>query len=443
MAASRRSGLNLNLELAQVYTLPNYIQDDTYKSALHEAVLNGDDKQLQILVNQNMSRTTKTANGNTPLHEAALRGYSRSVRILCAIPVDKSKTKCKKSSNKEANESIVINLLSVQNDKGCTALHLAAQNGHNQCCRELLMAGIDPDIQNLYGDTALHTACRYGHAGATRIILSSNCNPNIPNLNGDLPLHISCAMEKRKLTRLLLEVNCNVDVTNAQDETPRDISIRKNNGEILDILSNCQKVSHKTGIVKEVNWSPYGCHYFPDLQSFPSPKLETLPKEPLKKGEQYYLDLAGRIRKGPQSTRSTCYCGPFFKHIENEISCNRKVLRKLIVKNKKKLEHKVQELATQTNDQVEKLTRSMITDRIRCENRRILLENWQMGKDDSILIAKHHNNCNLISKFTNNNRSSLSRCRSLDLLPEHISSISSTSAQIISKSCNELDDETK
>ncbi len=46
------------------------------------------------------------------------------------------------------------------------------------------------------------------------------------------------------------------------------------------------------------NWSPYGCHYFPDPRSFPSPKLETLPKEPLGTGEQYFLDLAGNIRKG-------------------------------------------------------------------------------------------------------------------------------------------------
>lgn len=39
-------------------------------------------------------------------------------------------------------------LLSVRNAGGFSALHLAAQNGHNQSCREILLAGVDPDVQN-------------------------------------------------------------------------------------------------------------------------------------------------------------------------------------------------------------------------------------------------------------------------------------------------------
>lgn len=49
--------------------------------------------------------------------------------------------------------------------------------------------------------------------------------------------------------------------------------------------------------VEPAKWSPYGCHYYPDSKTFPKPKLDSLPHEPLKKGEQYYLDLAGNIRK--------------------------------------------------------------------------------------------------------------------------------------------------
>jgi ankyrin repeat domain-containing protein 6 len=44
-------------------------------------------------------------------------------------------------------------------------------------------------------------------------------------------------------------------------------------------------------------WSPYGCHYYPETASFPQPNLDSLPKEPLKRGEQYFLDLAGNICK--------------------------------------------------------------------------------------------------------------------------------------------------
>jgi len=35
-----------------------------------------------------------------------------------------------------------------KNYGGSSALHLCCQNGHNQSCRELLLAGCDPDVQN-------------------------------------------------------------------------------------------------------------------------------------------------------------------------------------------------------------------------------------------------------------------------------------------------------
>ena len=47
----------------------------------------------------------------------------------------------------------------------------------------------------------------------------------------------------------------------------------------------------------DANWSPYGCHYYPDPAEFPDPNVSTLPDEPLTAGEQYYLDLAGNIKK--------------------------------------------------------------------------------------------------------------------------------------------------
>lgn len=54
---------------------------------------------------------------------------------------------------------------------------------------------------------------------------------------------------------------------------------------------------HFTEKEKKGNVSPYGCHMFPDVHHFPNIKLQSLPAEPLKNGEQYYADLAGNIKK--------------------------------------------------------------------------------------------------------------------------------------------------
>lgn len=133
-------------------------------------------------------------------------------------------------------------------------------------------------------------------------------------------------MGRRKLTKLLLEAGA-MQFQNLHHESPLDIAKRKKIPEIVNILlyhkgkidknmasrcskssDNCnhshllphsskQKYNNRQNL-NALNWSPYGCHYYPDIRNFPSPKLESLPKKKLEKFEQYYLDLAGNIRKG-------------------------------------------------------------------------------------------------------------------------------------------------
>lgn len=189
-----------------------------------------------------------------------------------------------------------------------------------------------------------------------------------------------------------MSAGASLRIQNAQNETVRDIGMRKKLTEILEILdtpvedvqkerdrsssssrhnrrkdptttkSESKEKNNKTpkGAKYDVNpknWSPYGCHYFPDPKSFPSPRLETLPKEPLNTGEQYFLDLAGNIRKGPVGVGNTCYCGPFFRHIEERISRNKKSIKKYVHKATEKLDNKVQALALKTDGQIEQITR--------------------------------------------------------------------------------------
>lgn len=430
--------------------LPNAISGHESRNwtALHDAVAAGDDRRVQILLSSNADRLAKeSSQGNTPLHVAASRGFSRCVKLICTPPSLKTQHKDKDRSRLKARvantiETLHNGTLSIINNESLSALHLAAQNGHNQSSRELLMARADPDVQNKYGDTALHTACRYGHAGVTRILLSALCDPNKTNLNGDTALHITCAMGRRKLTRILLEADARLSVKNAQGETPQSIAIRKNYREINEILNTPKRIRNRKEKPKEkeksapaqdkdrdcvdkaINWSPYGCHYFPDPRSFPSPKLETLPKEPLKQGEQYFLDLAGHIHKGPVSVGNTCYCGPFFRHIENKLNCNRKSLKKYVHKTKERLGHKVQALAIKTNDQIEQLTRTMIEDRIRCESKRQYLNEYLRRGEPMRSTFDNQPKLQRIHR-------TLSRCRSLDLLDSnHDDNIMSNSKSV-------------
>ncbi|GLG94494.1 Ankyrin repeat and KH domain-containing protein mask [Gryllus bimaculatus] len=67
-----------------------------------------------------------SVHGNTALHEASWKGFSRSVAALGRARAH----------------------LHLKNCGGFAALHLCCQNGHNQSCRELLLAGCSPNLQN-------------------------------------------------------------------------------------------------------------------------------------------------------------------------------------------------------------------------------------------------------------------------------------------------------
>ncbi|CAG9805606.1 unnamed protein product [Chironomus riparius] len=345
---------------------------------LFDVISCGDDVALQrLLLEGKEERNVATlAHGNTLLHEAAWKGYSRCVKLLCNVyPKDIDDNSNKEKLNKKKQQFI-----NRPNFCGFTALHLASQNGHNQSTRELLYAGCSTTIQNDYGDSPLHTSVRYGHAGVLRILISAKCDIDAFNHNHDTPLHISAAIGRRKLTKLLVEAGA-MQFRNNQNETPRDIAKRKNFQEILEIIdtqpdkidkklirdslrkskssTNHQCLPHNISNDKS-NYklknnnsnndkdlptqltSPYGCHYYPDPRKFPSPKLQTLPKEPLQVGEIYYLDLAGNIRKGALGI-NRCSCAPYSKEAMIEHCKN---IQKYVDKANDKLNKKIVELTT-------------------------------------------------------------------------------------------------
>ena len=82
------------------------------------------------------------------------------MKILCSLPKVKTnklsdiikETKLKLILHDAKRHDDMVNLhstlINTRNYGGFSALHLAAQNGHNQSCREILLAGGNPDVQN-------------------------------------------------------------------------------------------------------------------------------------------------------------------------------------------------------------------------------------------------------------------------------------------------------
>ena len=93
-------------------------------------------------------------------------------------------------------------------------------------------------------------------------------------------------------------------------------------GRERDINLKQATIQHR----KSCHDSPYGCPQSPDLNEFPQLKIDSLPSDPLNRGEQYFVDLAGNIKKGPVNKTNPCYCKPLFDKVEKKMESDKKEL---------------------------------------------------------------------------------------------------------------------
>ena len=174
------------------------------------------------------------------------------------------------------------------------------------------------------------------------------------------------------------------------------MNIHKNLEAEITNFQTRQSKDHQGGKEDDPLWSPYGCHYEPDMDEFPLPRMHTLPEDPLRAGEQYFLDLAGNIKKGPTSKNSACYCGPAFQKFEKKLERDKKELMKHIDSSHSKLDTKISHLERKTRDQLFNLNQTMkenfASERSECLDRmdrralreRIAIERQQAVRDVSL-----------------------------------------------------------
>ncbi len=70
-----------------------------------------------------------------------------------------------------------------------TALHLAAEAGHDAGVGQLIEAGADVEVRDAHGRSPLWEAARGGHAAAVATLLDANADPHGPDAGGRTPLH--------------------------------------------------------------------------------------------------------------------------------------------------------------------------------------------------------------------------------------------------------------
>ena len=121
-------------------------------------------------------------------------------------------------------------------EQGWTALHWAAQEGHEPVTRLLLDREADVSATDEQGWTALHWAADRGHKPVTRLLLDRGANVSATNKHGWTALHFAASRDREPVTRLLLDRGANVSATNEHGWTALHWAVDRGHKPVTRLL---------------------------------------------------------------------------------------------------------------------------------------------------------------------------------------------------------------
>jgi ankyrin repeat protein len=105
--------------------------------------------------------------------------------------------------------------LNVQDEKGYTALILAAYHGHQDTVTQLLSAGADPCAKDLRGNTALMGAIFKGELSIARQLVAADCAPDQRNNAGQTAAMYAALFHRKDILDSLAAKGADLNATDA------------------------------------------------------------------------------------------------------------------------------------------------------------------------------------------------------------------------------------
>ncbi|XXF07188.1 ankyrin repeat domain-containing protein [Pseudomonas sp. D1-3] len=118
--------------------------------------------------------------------------------------------------------------LDTADEKGYTALILAAYHGHRQAVERLLSAGADVCAQDRRGNTALMGAIFKGELRIAKRLLDADCSPDQRNDRGQTAAMYAALFQRKAMLDDLAEKGADLDARDAFGNSVRGLD----NGEI-------------------------------------------------------------------------------------------------------------------------------------------------------------------------------------------------------------------
>ncbi|CAK7564080.1 MAG: hypothetical protein SEPTF4163_001963 [Sporothrix epigloea] len=132
----------------------------------------------------------------------------------------------------------VVADVSAANNRGRSALHLAAEANHEAMVRLLLKFRADPNATSDGGWTPLHNAVQNGHEAVVSLLLDADANINAELSNGMTALHWAAFNGFEAVVKLLLARDeTKLDIKDSFDRTPMLCAAERYHRDIVRLLS--------------------------------------------------------------------------------------------------------------------------------------------------------------------------------------------------------------
>ena len=127
-------------------------------------------------------------------------------------------------------------------ERGFTALHWAAWNGHSHVVSHLCEVGAGVECADEDGQTALHHACWFGHADSVRTLLAHGADPNQKDNEKETSLGAGARSGDHDVIRLLIQSNADPTVTDKDGHNPVSRALKKGHTSIALLLEDYTRV---------------------------------------------------------------------------------------------------------------------------------------------------------------------------------------------------------
>ncbi len=173
--------------------------------ALHVAARDGDVSGIRQAIDKGAQVNARDVNDNTPLHRAAEYNQEQAVKVLAEdykADTNAINNRQETPTHLAARSNSAINLRVLKfcgadpervNEKGLTAMHIAASHGHSEVVKALHEGGGSVNTRTVEtGLTPLMVAAKKAHTKTAEVLMGAKADVNAQTEKGNTALHIAC-----------------------------------------------------------------------------------------------------------------------------------------------------------------------------------------------------------------------------------------------------------